>query len=187
MYLKCKAPHQCRQVFCLDWLSPRWRSAGWSHRLVPDSSCSHSSRGYTGSAGCSTLGTWHKGEENLVLTYRQITWNDVWCPAKMREFTLRHNVQRHLGHSEEWIFWVWLVTCTCNVWCNEVSHHFNISSSFDTLIDWDLHGIYVCFPFTKHQNDWLMVYHGLSICRKLGNWEMGWMFLSACNWYQTNC
>jgi len=38
--------------------------------------------------------------------YWQATWNDVWCLTEMREFTLRHNTQRHLGQSEDWIFWV---------------------------------------------------------------------------------
>ena len=39
----------------------------------------------------------------------------------MREFTLRHKVKRHLGQSKDWIFWVSLVTHTCNVWRNELS------------------------------------------------------------------
>ena len=58
------------------------------------------------------------------LTYQQTTWKDVQCLAKMREFTLRHNVQRHLGQSEDWIFWISLVTHTCNVWRNKLSYHF---------------------------------------------------------------
>ena len=42
----------------------------------------------------------------------------------MREFTLRHNAQRHLGQSEDWILWVSLVTRIFNVWRNELSRHF---------------------------------------------------------------
>jgi len=65
--------------------------------------------------------------------------SDVRCPTKMREFTLHHNVHRHLGQSEDWIFWVSTVTRTWNVWCNELSRHFvgyqtSFSSSVDTLI-----------------------------------------------------
>ena len=48
-----------------------------------------------------------------ALTYRQAAWNDVRCPTKMRKFTLRHNVQPHLGQSEDCIFWR-----------NEISRHF---------------------------------------------------------------
>jgi len=56
----------------------------------------------------------------LKVAYRQNPWNDVRCPT-MRLFTLRHNVQRYLGQSEDWIFWVSLVRRTCNVWRNELS------------------------------------------------------------------
>ena len=37
------------------------------------------------------------------------TGNDFRCLTKMQEFTLRHNVQRHLGQPKDWIFWVSLV------------------------------------------------------------------------------
>ena len=60
----------------------------------------------------------------VQLTYQQNAWNDIQCTTKTREFTLRHNVQRHLGQSEDLIFWVLLVTRTCNVWCNKLFRHF---------------------------------------------------------------
>ena len=50
----------------------------------------------------------------LVLASYQLTyqhsvcwtiWNDVWS-GKKREITWRHNAERHLGHSEDWIFCV---------------------------------------------------------------------------------
>jgi len=59
----------------------------------------------------------------ILLTYRQTAGN-VWCLTKVWECTLRHNEQRHLGQSEDWIFWVSLVTRTCNVWRNKLSRHF---------------------------------------------------------------
>jgi len=59
-----------------------------------------------------------------LFTYRQTAWNDYRCPTKTREFTLHHNVQRHVGRSKDGSFWVSLVTRTCNVWRNELSRHF---------------------------------------------------------------
>jgi len=59
----------------------------------------------------------------LQLTNRQTAWNDVQCLTKMRKITLHHNV-RHLGQSEDLIFWVSLVMRTCNVWRNKLSRHF---------------------------------------------------------------
>jgi len=49
-----------------------------------------------------------------------------WCPipTKTQEFTLRHNIQRHLCLSESWIFCVSLVRRTCNVWHNELCRYF---------------------------------------------------------------
>ena len=54
---------------------------------------------------------------SILLTYQQTSWNNVPCLTKMYILTLRHNVQRHMGQSEDWIFWVSLVMRTCNVWC----------------------------------------------------------------------
>ena len=46
------------------------------------------------------------------------TWNELsWTKGR----NLRHYVQHHLGHWEDWIFSVSLVTCTCNVWRNMLS------------------------------------------------------------------
>jgi len=50
------------------------------------------------------------------------------------EFTLRHNKQRHLGQSEDWIFWVSLGMRTCNVWRKELSRQFvGHQTSFQVL------------------------------------------------------
>jgi len=49
----------------------------------------------------------------------RLKWHPM--PDQKQEFTLRHNVQRHLGQSEDWIFWALLVTRTCNVWLNVLS------------------------------------------------------------------
>ena len=76
------------------------------------------------------------------LTYQQsicrTIWNDVMS-NKTRAFTLRHNKQCQLGQSEDWIFFLLLVTHTCNVLHNVVScicwsigHHFK--RTFDTFI-----------------------------------------------------
>ena len=47
-----------------------------------------------------TYAWWARGQ----LTYWQTCWNDVRCPTKMREFSLRHDVQRHFGQLEDWTF-----------------------------------------------------------------------------------
>jgi len=76
--------------------------------------------------------SWQEGKvraDNLILhphwqlTHRQTAWNDVRCPIKMWEFMLHHNV-RHLGQSEDWIFWVSLEMQNCNVLRNERSRYF---------------------------------------------------------------
>jgi len=61
---------------------------------------------------------------NAMTFYQQTCWNDVLCQTKTWEFMLCHNVEHHLGQSEDWIFWVSLVTRTCNVWRNELSRQF---------------------------------------------------------------
>jgi len=58
----------------------------------------------------------------INISTHRLKWRPM--PDKMREFTLGHNVQRNLGQSEDWIFWVSVVTPTCNVWHNELSRHF---------------------------------------------------------------
>jgi len=55
------------------------------------------------------------------------------------EFTLRHNVQHHLGQSEDKIFCVSLVMCTCNVWHNALSHICrSIGSNFKHYVHWSI-------------------------------------------------
>ena len=72
--------------------------------------------------------------EDWELTYQQTAWNDVRCQTKLWKFTLRHNAQCHLGQSEDWIFWVSLVTHTCNVWCDKLSRYFvGHQTSFQVL------------------------------------------------------
>jgi len=65
--------------------------------------------------------------------------NDVWCPTKLRDFTLRHKV-RHLGQSEDWIVWVSLVTRPCN-------HMFDVNS-FPAILS----GIGRHFKFCRYVN-----------------------------------
>jgi len=77
------------------------------------------------------------------LMYRQsvcqTVWNDVMSDNR-QEFTLRQYVQQHLSQSEDWIFCVSMVTCTCDVSyntlsciCRSIKRHFK--RSVDTLID----------------------------------------------------
>ena len=64
-------------------------------------------------------------------TVPQLTYWQTFCPTiwngimsdKRLDFTLRHNAQRHLDQSEDWILCVLLVTRTCNVWRNKLSRN----------------------------------------------------------------
>ena len=99
------------------------------------------------------------------VTYWQTAWYDARCPTKTLEFTLRHNIQRHWGQSEDWIFWVSLVKRTCNVWRNEfpafllgIGPHFK--RYVDTLIDARQNA---CFSSVV-PHSWLMWGSSQSVC-----------------------
>jgi len=74
----------------------------------------------------------------FVATKRHFRCSDKLVVDTSSYVTLRYNV-RHLGHSEDWLVFVSLTTCTCNVWrnalsriCRSIGRH--VKRSVDTLI-----------------------------------------------------
>ena len=129
-------PHRQRSITCARWVTTpgrTWQTSTHSsrpwrpiYRYPGFSPRRNSSLVYSGSPrlACSYGHTmmWVASIFNYRIDRPVEITSDAW--QKMHEFTLCRDVQRHLGQSEDWIFWVSLFTRTCNVWHNELSRHF---------------------------------------------------------------
>jgi len=85
-------------------------------------------------------------------TVPQLTYWQTFCPTiwngimsdKRLDFTLRHNAQRHLDQSEDWIVLESLVTRTCNVWGNEFPAILTgIGRNFKICLNVNNHGVFL--------------------------------------------